>query len=128
MNDLIQRVRTRVLRGIAAESVAHRELVPAGSLPWRPFLPGIERQVLHESGGIMCYLLKFAPGAVLPAHRHPVDEECVVLQGSVRIGPLALDAGSFQKVGSNALDADTTSDAGAVIYLRGAAPSPEHML
>jgi anti-sigma factor ChrR (cupin superfamily) len=125
---LLQRVRARVMKAIAAESVAHREVVPAGWHAWRPFLPGIERQVLHESGGIMCYLLKFAPGAVLPAHRHPVDEECVVLEGSVKIGSLELAAGSFKKVRSTMLDADTSSDGGAVIYLRGAPPQLEHML
>lgn len=125
---IVRRVRARVLKAIADESAALREVVPAGTVAWRPFLPGIERQVLHESGGVMCYLLKFAPGAVLPAHRHPVDEECVVLQGSVRIGQLVLEAGSFQKVGRTVLDADTSSDQGAVIYLRGAPPGPASML
>lgn len=125
---IVKRVRARVLKTIAGESAALRDVVPAGMVAWRPFLPGIERQVLHESGGVMCYLLKFAPGAVLPAHRHPVDEECVVLQGSVRIGPLVLEAGSFQKVGRTVLDSDTSSDHGAVIYLRGAPPGPESLL
>lgn len=127
-NAIVKRVRSRVLKAIAAESSALRDVVPAGAIAWRPFLPGIELQALHESSGVMCYLLKFAPGAVLPAHRHPVDEECVVLQGSVRIGPLVLEAGSFQKVGRAVLDTDTSSDRGAVIYLRGAPPGPHSML
>lgn len=125
---IVKRVRGRVLKAIADESVALRDVIPAGSVAWRQFLPGIERQVLHESGGVMCYLLKFAPRAVLPAHRHPVDEECVVLEGSVRIGTLVLEAGSFQKVARTALDSDTSSDYGAVIYLRGAPPQPHSML
>jgi anti-sigma factor ChrR (cupin superfamily) len=125
---IVKRVRARVLKAIADGSAALREVVPAGTVAWRPFLPGIERQVLHESGGVMCYLLKFTPGAVLPAHRHPLDEECVVLQGSVRIGQLVLEAGSFQKVSRTVLDSDTTSDHGAVIYLRGAPPGPASML
>ena len=125
---VVQRVRARVMKEIANESVGHRDVVAAGSVAWRPFLPGIERQVLHESDGVMCYLLRFAPGSTLPAHRHPIDEECVVLAGSVRIGSLVLGNGSFQKVRSGVLDADTTSDRGAVIYLRGAPPRPEYML
>ncbi len=126
--EVVRRVRARVLRGIAAESTAGRAVVDAGSVGWRPFLPGIERKVLHESDGVMSYLLKFAPGATLPAHRHPADEECVVLEGAVRIGRLVLGPGSFQKVRRKTLDADTTSDDGAVIYLRGAPPGPEHLL
>ena len=125
---IVSRVRARVLKAIADGSAGIRDIVPAGTVAWLPFLPGIERQVLHESGGVMCYLLKFAPDAVLPAHRHPMDEECVVLQGSVRIGPLVLEAGSFQKVGRTVLDSDTSSDHGAVIYLRGAPPGPESLL
>ena len=125
---LIQRVRTRLMKQIAAESGGHHGLVVAGSGVWRPFLPGIERQVLHEAEGIMCYLLRFAPGATLPAHRHPADEECVVLQGAVRVGRQLLPAGSFQKVSRNRVESDTTSDEGAVIYLRGASPRPEFML
>lgn len=125
---VVQRVRARVMKSIANESIELRDVVAAGSVAWQPFLPGIERQVLHENSGVMCYLLRFAPGAVLPAHRHPVDEECVVLEGSLRIGALVLAAGSFQKVRSNTLHADTTSDHGAVIYLRGASPRLEQML
>ena len=125
---LVQRVRSRLMKHIAAESSGRHALVVAGSGVWRAFLPGIERQVLHQAEGIMCYLLRFAPGATLPAHRHPVDEECVVLQGSVRIGRQVLAAGSFQKVSRNMVEADTTSDEGAVIYLRGAPPRPEDML
>ena len=125
---IVKRVRGRVLKAIADQSVALRDVIPAGSVAWRPFLPGIERQVLHESDGIMCYLLRFAPGAVLPAHRHAADEECVVMEGSVRIGTLVLEAGSFQKVARTVLDADTCSEHGAVIYLRGAPPQPHHVI
>lgn len=91
-------------------------------------VPGIERKVLHESGGVMSYLLKFAPGAVLPAHRHPVDEECVVIEGTLRIGDRLLPAGSFHMVRADVLDADSSSDEGALIYLRGASPRAEQLV
>src|SRR5689334_17999886 len=76
---VLARVRAKLMRGIAAEAGGRHVTVHANSGEWRDFLPGIQRKVLHEQGGLMSYLLKFAPGAVLPAHRHPVDEECVVL-------------------------------------------------
>jgi hypothetical protein len=125
---VLGRVRARLLKSIAAESVPHHTAVHADEARWKPFLPGIERKVLHVQDGVMSYLLKFAPGAVLPAHRHPVDEECVVISGVLRIGPLALPAGSYHRVRSGVLDADSSSDEGAVVFLRGATPHPEQLV
>ena len=124
----VSRVRSRLMQRIAADSVPFHTTVPADAGTWHSFLPGIQRKVLHESDGVMSYLLKFAPGAVLPAHRHPVDEECVVLEGKLRIGDMVLPPGSFHRVARDVLDADSTSDEGAVIYLRGASPRAEHLV
>ncbi|NPC56890.1 cupin domain-containing protein [Caenimonas soli] len=124
----VQRVRARLMQRIAQDSVSHHIAIPADAGSWRAFLPGIERKVLHEREGVMSYLLKFAPGAVLPAHRHPIDEECVVLEGRLRIGTLELGPGGFHMVRKDVLDADTISDEGAIIYLRGASPKAEHLI
>lgn len=118
----IGRVRSRLMKRIAQDSVGHHVAVHAAQGAWHPLLPGIERKVLFEAAGVMSYLLKFAPGAVLPAHRHPMDEECVVISGTLRIGELVLPAGSYHRVRKDVLDADSTSDDGAVIFLRGAVP------
>ncbi len=110
----VARVRSRLLKRIAADSVGHHVTVPADAGRWHSFLPGIQRKVLHEGSGVMSYLLKFAPGAVLPAHRHAIDEECVVLEGTLRIGAdVLLPPGSFHMVRKGVLDADSTADEGA---------------
>ena len=124
----IGRVRAKLMKRIAQDSVEHHTAIHADDGRWHPLLPGIERKVLHEDQGVMSYLLKFAPGAVLPAHRHPVDEECVVISGVLRIGPLVLPAGSYHRVRNGVLDADSTSDEGAVIFLRGAVPKAEQLV
>jgi quercetin dioxygenase-like cupin family protein len=124
----IARVRSRVMQRIAQDSVRHHTALDAGKGSWHRFLPGIERKVLHEEAGVMSYLLKFAPGAVLPAHRHPVDEECVVLEGTIRIGSLILGPGGYHRVRHDILDADSTSDEGCVVFLRGASPQAEHLV
>ncbi|WP_228488304.1 cupin domain-containing protein [Caenimonas koreensis] len=124
----VERVRSRLMQNIAADSASHHTFVPAGQGPWRNFLPGIQRKVLQEQAGVMSYLLKFAPGAVLPAHRHPVDEECVVLEGTLRIGDHLLPPGSFHAVRKDVLDCDSSSDEGCVIYLRGASPRSEQLV
>jgi len=124
----LQRVGSRLMKRIAEDSTSHHIAIPAAGGSWRNFLPGIDRKVLHERDGVMSYLLKFAPGAVLPAHRHPQDEECVVLEGTLRIGELVLGPGGFHMVRQGVLDADSTTDEGCVIYLRGASPKAEHLV
>lgn len=124
----VDRVRTRLMQRIAADSTQHHVFIAPGEGRWHRLLPGIERKVLQESDGVMSYLLRFAPGAVLPAHRHPVDEECIVIEGTLRIGDRLLPAGSFHMVRAHVLDADSSSDGGALIYLRGATPQPEQLL
>src|SRR5207248_3144650 len=110
------------------DSVRHHTALHADAGQWHPLLPGIQRKVLHEQDGVMSYLLKFAPGAVLPAHRHPVDEECVVVEGILKIGELVLPPGSYHRVRRDVLDADSTSDEGAIVFLRGATPKAEQLV
>jgi anti-sigma factor ChrR (cupin superfamily) len=124
----LQRVRARVMERVATEPRAAHVTVERDGGKWHDFLPGIQRKVLHERDNVMSYLLKFAAGAVLPAHRHPMDERCVALEGSVRIGGQALAAGGFHLALEGLPHGDITSDEGAVIYLHGASPRAEHLL
>lgn len=120
------RLKRRVLRSIARDSTPAHLTVPASPADWHDFGPGLRRKVLHEAGGIMSYLLRLAPGASLPAHRHPVDEECVVLEGEVQIGTLRVAAGGFHLGRRDVLHDRLRSDGGALIFLRGATPTLEH--
>lgn len=122
------RVKRRVLRAIAAESTPRHLTVQAGEGSWEAFGPGLQRKVLNFEGGIMSYLVRLQAGASLSAHRHPVDEECVVLEGEVQIGSLRLAVGGFH-LGRRDLPHDRLrSEGGALIFLRGAAPEAEHLL
>jgi quercetin dioxygenase-like cupin family protein len=128
---LIDRVRSRLMQGIAAQATPLHTTVHADVGSWRSFAPGIERKVLHDGGETMSYLLRLAAGAVLPAHRHPIDEECVVLEGMLRVKAetgspeLILQAGSFHLGKKDVPHADITTDTGALIYLRGARPAAQ---
>lgn len=126
---MLARVRSRVLQRIAAETTPQHTTIAVEEASWRPFLPGIDRKVLYVTGDTMSYLLRFAPGAVLPAHHHPADEECIVVDGELRIGPdLVLRPGGFHMAHAGALHESSTSDAGCVIYLRGPKPRAEHLI
>ncbi len=124
---MAQRVKQRVLQRIAELEDSHLT-VQAADDTWQPFGTGVQIKVLHEAGGIMSYLLKLAPGASIPAHRHPCDEECVVLEGALQIGDLTVPAGGFHLARQGALHDRITTVDGATIFLRGAIPSVEHTL
>ncbi len=118
----IARVKRKLLAHIAEEQRTQHLTVRAADGQWQAFGPGLTLKVLHEHEGIMSYLVRLAPGAMLPPHRHPVDEECVVLEGSLRIGELEVGAGGFHLGRQDVLHMPIVSEQGALIFLRGAAP------
>jgi quercetin dioxygenase-like cupin family protein len=125
---LARRVKQRVLSSIAAEQQGHLT-VHAADGQWQPFGHGVQIKVLNEQNGVMSYLLKLAPGATVAAHRHPHDEECVVLEGTLMIGrSLMVSAGGFHMARRGALHDLLSSEHGATIFLRGAAPEAAHLL
>ncbi|MBC7376774.1 MAG: cupin domain-containing protein [Burkholderiaceae bacterium] len=123
----VERVRHQLLGRIAEASTPQHLTVAATEDGWEPFLDGIRCKVLHEDAGALSYLLRLAPGAVLPAHRHPQDEECLVLEGELQIGDaLTVSAGGYHLARAGVLHAAITSQAGATIFLRGACPEVSH--
>jgi ChrR Cupin-like domain len=128
-DSLVDRLRAKVLITIADDVVDAHTTVHAHENTWQPFRERIEFKLLNHVDGVASYLLRLQPGAVLPAHRHPIDEECVVLEGELRIGErLVLKAGGFHLARKELPHADITTDTGALIFLRGAMPSRKHKL
>jgi len=85
--------------------------------------------VLHENEGILSYLLRLAPGARLEAHRHPVDEECVVLEGVLKVGSqVEVGPGGYHLAHAGSLHASISTETGATIFLRGAEPHVDQLL
>ena len=118
---LLARVKQRVLAAVAGTTGALHCTVRVGAGRWETVSPGVERKLLWESADTVSCMLRLAPGAMVAAHGHLLDEECVVLEGSVRIGrDLVLRAGDFHVGVRGVPHADTSCDHGAVVYLRGA--------
>lgn len=122
----VERLRHKLLGRIAEASTPRHLTIHAGPEGWEPFVDGVECKVLREDAGTLSYLLRFAPGAVLPGHRHPQDEECLVLEGALKIGELTVGAGSYHLAHADVLHADICAPAGATIFLRGACPEVSH--
>jgi quercetin dioxygenase-like cupin family protein len=118
---LLARVKARVMGSIGAERQVQYRTVRGAAGGWQTIAPGVERKILWTTPAEQSCMMRLAPGAVVAAHWHLADEECVVVQGSVRIGPdLELHAGDFHVGCKGSMHEATTSDSGAVVYLRGA--------
>lgn len=127
--DAQTRIKRHLLRRIAGEQMPLHKTVLPGEAGWEPLGPGLTMKRLHESGGILSYLVRLAPGAVLAAHRHPVDEECVVLEGEMLIGEHRVGAGGFHLGRAGLLhDRICSGEAGALVFLRGAVPEPATLI
>ena len=121
-------IRRRLLERVADTDDSHLT-VPAGAAGWQPFGDGVQIKILHESEGILSYLLRFAPGARLDAHRHPVDEECLVLEGVLKVGSrIEVGAGGYHLARAGSLHSGISTEAGATIFLRGAEPQVDQLL
>jgi quercetin dioxygenase-like cupin family protein len=121
-------IRRRLLERVADADTSHTT-IHADEGDWQPFVDGVSIKVLHEHDGVLSYLLRLAPGAALPPHRHPLDEECLVLDGTLLVGThTEVQAGGYHLAHRGALHATVSTRIGATIFLRGAAPQAEHVL
>jgi quercetin dioxygenase-like cupin family protein len=121
-------IRRRLMERVADADTTHLTIA-ADEGQWQPFLDGVSIKVLHEHAGVLSYLLRLAPGAALPPHRHPCDEECIVLEGRLRVGTrLEIGPGGYHLAHGGALHATISTETGATIFLRGAVPEASHGL
>jgi anti-sigma factor ChrR (cupin superfamily) len=60
------------------------ETILKGDIAWQPFRTGIEIHPLYGELGVgrAAALLRYAPGASLPSHRHAGFEQIFVLEGA----------------------------------------------
>ncbi|MCE4553424.1 cupin domain-containing protein [Roseateles cellulosilyticus] len=121
-------IRRRLLERVA-DTESRLLTVPPGAAGWQPFGDGVQIKVLHEHEGGLSYLLKLAPGARIAAHRHPVDEECVVLEGVLKVGSrIEVGPGGYHLARAGSLHASLGTETGATIFLRGAEPHADQLL
>lgn len=121
-------IKHRLLERVADADDSH-VTIQAGEGAWQPFGTGVEIKVLHEHADGLSYLLRLAPGAALPAHRHPVDEECIVLEGRLQVGThIEVGPGGYHRAHRGALHATISTRTGATIFLRGAVPEARDAL
>jgi quercetin dioxygenase-like cupin family protein len=121
-------IKRRLLERVADADDSHLT-IGADDGNWQVFGDGVRIKVLHERDGVLSYLLQLAPGARLPPHRHPQDEECIVLEGTLQVGTrIELGPGGYHLAHQGALHATVSTRSGATIFLRGSVPEAQHGL
>ncbi|GMV58641.1 MAG: hypothetical protein AMXMBFR72_17470 [Betaproteobacteria bacterium] len=116
------RIRRRLLVRIASDARAARSLDRTAG--WLPFVAGAEKKILFDDGRTMTWLVRMAPGAALPAHRHDEgDEECLVLEGTVVVNDITYGSGDYALALRGSEHRSVRTDTGALFLLR--SPSPQ---
>jgi quercetin dioxygenase-like cupin family protein len=121
-------IRRRLMERVADADDSHVTIAPDDE-GWQPFMEGVTMRVLRERDGVLSYLLRLAPGAAVPSHRHPMDEECIVIEGRIRVGSQAtLGPGAYHLAHEGSLHPSISTQDGATIFLRGAVPEADQLL
>ena len=96
------------------------DYVLSGQGLWQdaPF-PGVKFQVLHydKKADLLTQLVRLAPGAKFPPHRHGAAEQCLVLEGIVSIGTLNLRPGDFNLAAANTVHNEMTTEEGCLLLI-----------
>jgi anti-sigma factor ChrR (cupin superfamily) len=88
---------------------------------WRPAFVGIRIKTLRLDpvAGTETSLWRLAPGAQVPRHVHRLEEECLVLEGSVEHDGTEYHVGDYVLAAPHARHAPFTTRTGALLLIRG---------
>jgi anti-sigma factor ChrR (cupin superfamily) len=94
---------------------------------WQPLLPGIHVKTLRRDrvAGTQTTLWRLDAGARIPAHPHSMDEECLLLEGSIVQDGVEYFPGDYLLAKAGVDHAEFSSPGGALFLIRGEAlPDP----
>lgn len=113
-------LRARVLSATRGSSHASTETIRGDEIGWQESWPRVWMKVLKRdvSSGIQLALFRLEPGAIMPEHAHTKDEECVVIEGELTIGPLSLQSGDLHVAHPGTSHPAITTRRGALVFVR----------
>ena len=94
---------------------------------WVEMLPKAHAKLLFTDGEAESYMIRLEPGAWAPAHEHPADEECLVLEGTLWQGDVFLKAGDFHVARPGMRHGELRTDTGALVFIRYAKPLAQYL-
>ena len=128
---LMDRVRADPERARMAQAMANAFITLRGSTQpgegWVEMLPKAHARLLFTDGEAESYMIRLEPGAWAPAHEHPADEECLVLEGSLWQGDVFLKAGDFHVARPGMKHGELRTDTGALVFIRYAKPLSQYL-
>jgi anti-sigma factor ChrR (cupin superfamily) len=126
-----QAMKTRLMQRIASEaapapspaSVDAKSDVHVVSIrrddAWVSLSKKIQVKVLHDDGTTLSWLLRLLPGGRLPEHDHADGvEECMVLEGSLRINGECFGCGDYQIAHPGSVHFEVSSEQGSLVFLK----------
>ena len=85
---------------------------------WTEIAPKVERKMLMRDTSSCSFLLRLQAGATLPGHEHQTDEECLLLEGDLRLGSIELHSGDYHLAPAGRPHGAISSRGGALLYIR----------
>ena len=82
---------------------------------WRPYTRDVQIKPLWDEN---TFLLRCAAGGVLPAHKHPSFEHCIVLEGDMIVGGKTYRSGDYHGVPAHIAHSEITSRTGLLMLVR----------
>lgn len=122
--QLKARILARLARAPGVEEAhdAGVTTVRAAEGEWLPFAEGIEAKMLYDDGRMCTLLARMQSAAFLPPHVHATDEEVFVLEGSLFLGKVRMQAGDYQVACSGSSHGKVHSPEGCLVLLRTTSP------
>ncbi len=110
------RIKQSLMQKIAESSLVHNVRRDEG---WVNLSKRVQAKVLHDDGTNFSWLLKLLPGGALSEHDHADGaEECIVLEGQLRINGEDLFPGDYQIALPGSVHHELSSEKGSLVYVR----------
>lgn len=128
---VLEKVRADAAQARSARALANAFITLRGSTQpgegWIEMLPKAHARLLFTDGEAESYMIRLEPGAWAPAHEHPADEECLVLEGTLWQGDVFLKAGDFHVARPGMKHGELRTDTGALVFIRYAKPLAQYL-
>ena len=114
-------LRQRVLERARATAPDGTQTVRADEHDWIAIDPLVSIKILKRdaAAGTQTLLMRVAPGGRIPAHRHALEEEFIILEGECFIGTHRLASGDVHVAEAGSWHDDITTPTGALVMVRG---------
>jgi len=108
-------------KGWSADLTGPAEFLARGAgAAWEPTsLPGVEarRLFVDAANDRATLLIRMAPGASYPSHRHHGPEECLVLEGDLMAGGTPMQAGDYRRAAAGSIDGIQSTRDGCLLLI-----------